>query len=354
MPSPSSLAGALTALLFALAAACGSRTGLGVPEGPGRDAGPEVDAAVGPECLRDRDCDDGVPCTRDRCRRGVCERETRNDLCEDGLWCNGVERCTLRGCVPGERPCGGDGVACTIDGCDEATMSCTAEPDDAACPVSRRCDPARGCVTTALASQGQWVYELDLPSGETRTVGAVTGLELEDLALHPDRTLYAVDGRQLFEIDPRTNAREVVAEAPAGERLSGLDVGPDGSLYASGLRALYRMEASGAVETVGVLPDGWRSSGDVAFFEGRLFVTVRRLEAARLEPDALVEVSLVRGEARLLGRLSERCIYGLAPQGDTLYGLTCTGKVLRVDVEAPAVELVRAVPRAGYWGASAR
>ena len=52
--------------------------------------------------------------------------------CDDGLYCNGAETCVAGVCQAGTPPCD-DGVACTIDSCDEATQSCTYTPDDTAC-----------------------------------------------------------------------------------------------------------------------------------------------------------------------------------------------------------------------------
>lgn len=44
--------------------------------------------------------------------------------CDDGVFCNGIERLTTGGtCAPGPAPCD-DGVACTTDTCDEATGLC--------------------------------------------------------------------------------------------------------------------------------------------------------------------------------------------------------------------------------------
>lgn len=75
-----------------LLACCGARTGVGVDEqGTGeaaRDAGPP-----GASCLVDRDCDDGVDCTDDRCEAGRCVQTPLDALCDDGLFCNGQEQC---------------------------------------------------------------------------------------------------------------------------------------------------------------------------------------------------------------------------------------------------------------------
>ncbi len=153
--------------------------GVDAGPGPGDDAGPGVDA--GPVCPSD--CDDGVACTNDRCEAGACintpderlcgddercspvmgcvpSRCTSDGECDDGVFCNGVERCVAdapgSGCVAGDPVTCDDGFACTSDACDEATDGCVATPDDSVCGDSidctmDRCAPSdgadeRGCV----------------------------------------------------------------------------------------------------------------------------------------------------------------------------------------------------------------
>ncbi len=65
-------------------------------------------------------CDDGIACTGDSCNEGTdsCDHAPNNALCNDGLFCNGVETCNVStGCVAGTDPCGGAG-------CDEGTDTC--------------------------------------------------------------------------------------------------------------------------------------------------------------------------------------------------------------------------------------
>ena len=72
-------------------------------------------------------CDDGIGCTEDACNEaaGGCISTPRDALCDDGLYCDGSESCDPgRGCLPGMAPNCSDGVACTLDSCDEATHAC--------------------------------------------------------------------------------------------------------------------------------------------------------------------------------------------------------------------------------------
>jgi hypothetical protein len=77
-------------------------------------------------------CDDGNPCTTDRCKAGACAgtRRPSGTDCSDGNACNGGERCDGAGvCRPGTPLACDDGNACTTD----------------------RCQPAKGCTHSALA-----------------------------------------------------------------------------------------------------------------------------------------------------------------------------------------------------------
>lgn len=145
----------------------------------GRDAGVDADtdagSDAGPMCTTD--CNDGVACTDDVCELGAC-RSTPNDArcgsgeichgtrgcvlatecttnadCDNGLYCDGDERCApgtsgadARGCVDGTPPACGDMLDCTSDLCDEATDGCVFTPNDTFCADDIACSVER-CVT---------------------------------------------------------------------------------------------------------------------------------------------------------------------------------------------------------------
>jgi hypothetical protein len=126
-------------------------------------------------CVIDADCDDGVFCNGaglcidgscvaiDPCPAaidgcvvlGSCDEATRScpgvpddSLCDDGLFCNGIESCD-----PGTHDCTTTSDACpfAIDGClvnagcDEATDTCLTEPDDTLCDDGLFCNGAEHC-----------------------------------------------------------------------------------------------------------------------------------------------------------------------------------------------------------------
>ncbi len=328
--------------------ACGARTDLDVVP---RDSGP-VDAPP-PECIQAGDCDDAIDCTTDHCELGRCVHDPVDSVCEDGLFCTGPARCDLmRGCVSAPPSCD-DRVGCTDDACDEASAGCTHTPNDRSCPVSYRCDPERDCVARALVHDPRALYDVDLPSGDLTRI-APLDVSLTDIALHPDGRLFGVNRSGLFEIDiANGRARWIVSLA---DRIVSLEVAPDGGdLYGAGVQSIARLDpASGSVERVGGFPSGWSASGDIAFIGGRLYVTATQTPNSRRDPDSLFVAPLDGTDARRVGGVGYPCVWGLAPFGDTLYGLTCNGQLIEIDVATGAGRLLRSGLGIEVGGAAAR
>jgi hypothetical protein len=98
-------------------------------------------------------CNDGVACTVDSCSEAQdrCVNSPNNNLCNDGNYCDGVEVCTANGCQAGPPPNCADGIPCTVDACNEATDSCTHQPNNSLCSDGKFCDgneicnPTKGC-----------------------------------------------------------------------------------------------------------------------------------------------------------------------------------------------------------------
>lgn len=95
----------------------------------------------------DLDCDDGVACTVDVCVVNFgCNNISADENCDDGVFCNGAETCDLAlGCQDAPPVvCPSDGIACTVESCDEQANTCTAVPDDDLCPCGQACNPGAG------------------------------------------------------------------------------------------------------------------------------------------------------------------------------------------------------------------
>ncbi len=131
-------------------------------------------------CTLDSECDDGDPCTLDVCNAGACgtngsdneggpcddgdactDGETCQQgvclggtaiSCDNGVFCDGVETCDpdFGECQAGTAP-EDDGVACTVDVCDEGLGEVINSPDDTACDdgdpcTIDTCDAVEDCV----------------------------------------------------------------------------------------------------------------------------------------------------------------------------------------------------------------
>ena len=93
-------------------------------------------------------CDDGVPCTSDFCdlAADTCAHVPEDSACTNGQFCDGVETChPTTGCQPGAPVICNDGIACTMDACNEAMDSCVYAPNDAACADASYCNGAEVC-----------------------------------------------------------------------------------------------------------------------------------------------------------------------------------------------------------------
>jgi hypothetical protein len=88
--------------------------------------------ACGRLCGRGQLCIDGE-CRGSHLTGVACEDDAR---CDDGSGCTGIERCVNGVCRDGERLDCDDGVACTVESCEEPGF-CVSVPDSARCGGER-------------------------------------------------------------------------------------------------------------------------------------------------------------------------------------------------------------------------
>ncbi|MBK7579157.1 MAG: hypothetical protein IPI67_03035 [Myxococcales bacterium] len=102
-------------------------------------------------------CEDGLACTTDSCDEvnDTCQHVGDDSKCQDGLYCNGAESCDVNtGCKAGAPiNCPNvDGLACTVETCNEATDTCDTAIDNTKCTGGQVCIPPTGCVTQACTT----------------------------------------------------------------------------------------------------------------------------------------------------------------------------------------------------------
>ena len=350
-----------------LSVACGARTGIDEGAAPSAaDAAVTVDSGApdtsppSPDayvtvpdggCRSNAACNDGLACTTDSCdtATGDCLHVPEDGLCPVVPYCGGDESCDPQtGCTDTPRNCD-DGVACTVDSCSGPAAACMHVPDDALCPVGFACDRVLGCVARGFAETPGALFAVRLPSGAT-ALQTVTDTSLDDIALHPDGTLYAVDSGALYTLDPTAGVATMIG--PTAASLNALDAAPDGTLYGAGGGEVFTVDiATGALTPLVEYPAGLSSSGDLAIIGNTLLASVTGATADG--SDAIVSVDLTTLGATVVGTTGFTCIYGLAAYGTSLFGFTCKGEVLSID---PATASTTLITGAGemFYGATAR
>lgn len=97
-------------------------------------------------------CDDGIDCTVDSCNPlfDICYNIATNSLCDNGLFCDGEEICVQgSGCQTTNVPdCNIGGNECTDNSCNETTDTCDHVANDGKCDNGLYCDGAEFCDLT--------------------------------------------------------------------------------------------------------------------------------------------------------------------------------------------------------------
>jgi hypothetical protein len=339
--------GTATAIL-AVASACG-RTGL-LEDRPAPkhdaaddaatadvfDAGPDVEA--GPDVTDGSACESGSDCTsRDFCTVGTCDPDA--------------------GCVFQPRDCD-DGHACTTDSCSSQTSSCVHTPDDTRCGPDQLCSALSGCgaFVYGVASDGH-LYEVGIPGGAMVDLGA-TQAQIEDLAIAPDGTLYGTDSYILYATDRATATTTAVGSIMPLNQYSGLGSAPGGALEATAdVPTIFGVDPMTAAATpVGTIPSTYRSAGDLTSV--RLQGMAGTSWLVSLTPGSgggtdTLALQSQGGLAVAIGDTGVRCVWGLATLGTSVYGLTCQGLLVQLDViTGKATTLAQETP--AFAGAAAR
>ncbi|MBI3767683.1 MAG: fibronectin type III domain-containing protein [Deltaproteobacteria bacterium] len=88
------------------------------------------------------------PCTIDRCTSPIsCDIHPAADgsSCDDGLFCNGIAVCQGGVCTNGPAPNCSDGVACTVDHCDDVLARCMHVAQSGCCQTDADCLDTDAC-----------------------------------------------------------------------------------------------------------------------------------------------------------------------------------------------------------------
>jgi hypothetical protein len=239
-----------------------------------------------------------------------------------------------------------DDVSCTRDRC--AGGRCLAEPDDSRCPAHQACTPQVGCEGHAWAFSWNDVWDVHLPSGFATTLGTC-GAGYNDVAVDGNGRLYGY-GPDFSFVDSLVEITPVLGgEWTQGatyfvpQHYVGLEFSASGVLYGAATRTVYEVDWTvHDSKPRATFPDGVRASGDLAFVGTRFFATGLPEDPADRLGDRLVEFDLETGSASIIGPTGLACILGLAGLNGSLYGFTCNGDVVTLDlVTGRAKKIVR-------------
>ncbi|UJR81596.1 hypothetical protein [Sandaracinus amylolyticus] len=183
-----------------------------------------------------------------------------------------------------------------------------------------------------------------------------------DLAVNADGEVYVAGYDALFRVDPETAALTRVGDFDVDESFFALTflgegvIRPVETLIGATNEGVYheidRSDAS--TQRLGQYPDGWISSGDIVSVGGRAFATLKDPENLDA-PDVLAEITFDasgRSTVRELGSTWFRQLFGLGSWGDSLYGFSNSGELVRLDPDSGSGTIVSiATGIDSYWGA---
>jgi hypothetical protein len=112
------------------------------------------------ECLTDSECNDGNECTMDRCIDNFCSHAAVTDgvaCTDDGVFCNGEEKCLSGVCAHGGDPCSGpDGDSDCVESCNEEARDCSSpDPEGSICNDGLWCTVNDRCTSGVCTGQGR-------------------------------------------------------------------------------------------------------------------------------------------------------------------------------------------------------
>jgi hypothetical protein len=177
--------------------------------------GAEVcDAALDCQAGSPPSCDDAVVCTADSCDPvgDACVNAPDDTACDDGVFCNGVEICdTALDCQAGSPPGCNDGVSCTTDSCDPVGDACVNAPDDAVCADRQFCNGVETC-DAVLDCQGG--TPVNCTDGVACTLDGCD--EANDTCVNPPNNAFCDDGQFCNGAETCDPGLDCQAGAPIG------------------------------------------------------------------------------------------------------------------------------------------
>jgi hypothetical protein len=221
------------------------------------------------------------------------------------------------------------------------------------CPVETSCPPGYAvescevCIPSSFVISDTALYGLSLPGGTVHLIGPTGGHSLTDVAIDPSGHLFGVSDLFLYSVEPMTGTPTMIA--PVAEYPNALGFGSDGTLYAASAYSIFTIDpATGAETPFAPFPVDYMSSGDLAVIGRTLYAS-----AAGGSEDELATLDLDSLAGNVVGPIGFGCVWGLAAYAGTLFGFTCMGEIVQIDVTNGKGTLVSS-PGEAFAGAATR
>jgi uncharacterized repeat protein (TIGR01451 family) len=184
---------------------------------------------------------------------------------------------------------------------------------------------ALGCAV--YQEDDSFLYLRTVRDGSAIRIAQLDRSSIFDIALTDSGQLFGVAGNNLYRIDRRSGATASVGSV--GRVVNALVVASDGTLFGAAGSDLLRISTTtGAGTVVGGFGSGLVSSGDLAFANGTLYVTVLGSGGGA---DRLARVNDANGSATVIGNTGAFDVRGLAGINGGLVGATGGGQLLSID-----------------------
>lgn len=165
---------------------------------------------------------------------------------------------------------------------------------------------------------------IDLSTGNLSQLplGNMAGTVLQDIATFGNDTFAIANPNNFYRIDPNTSTYTLVSNlvSIANTTITSLGFTSSGTLYAAGSEGdFYTVDTTTGKATLIATIPGFSASGDLAYdaTSGRFFAT----SSNQGSNDSLYSIGLT-GDARLIGNIGFRNVWGLLLENGTLYGFT--------------------------------
>lgn len=175
---------------------------------------------------------------------------------------------------------------------------------------------------------------------------------LTDMDTHPDGTLYGVSRDTLYRYDERNDRWIDIGDLDGFSGTpTGMAIDLSGRIVLTAGSEVWTVDASdGATTRVGAMGGSFRSSGDcVVNKDNTIFMS------SRGEGDAGDDLVIIDGEtgaATLIGPIGFDEVFGLTAAWGTLYGLTTTGALIRIDERTGQGTEIMTFDGVTWWGAA--